>query len=104
MGNFVLGQLSTAKRDAVDKRKVDKVTKQVQDAALKVAKKLERAAKKDPKKFGEKKKKRKESSSTVEQECAPTGHTPKVNEVSQYLALTENVIAPRPISIPSADA
>jgi hypothetical protein len=93
-----------AKQDAVDKQKVDKVAKHIQDAALKVAKKLERAVEKAPGKSGEKKKKQKESSSIVELECAPVGHTPKVNEVSQYLALTENVIAPRPISIPSVDA
>jgi hypothetical protein len=35
-----------AKWDAVDKRKVDKVAKQVQDATLKVSKKLERAIEK----------------------------------------------------------
>jgi hypothetical protein len=83
---------------------VDKVAKQVQDAADKAAKKLEKATEKATGKSGEKKKKRKESSSTVEPKCTQAGQTPKVNEVSQYLALTEKVLVPQPVSPPSADA
>jgi hypothetical protein len=93
-----------SKRDAADKRKADRVAKQVEDAALKVAKKLDRAAEKVPGKSRKKKKKRKESPSTVEPNNAPIDQTPKANEVSQYLALMENVIAPRPDSIPSPDS
>jgi hypothetical protein len=92
-----------AKRDVADKRKVDKVAKQVVDAAAKASKKLERATEKATKKSGKKNKNGKESSSTVELECDQVVHTPNVNEVSQYLALTANVLAPRPVSIPSAD-
>jgi hypothetical protein len=93
-----------AKRDASDKKKVDKVAKQVQDAVDKAAKKLEKATEKATGKSREKKKKRKESFSTVEPKCAQAGQTPKDNEVSQYLSLTEKVLAPRPVSPPSADA
>jgi hypothetical protein len=69
-----------------------------------VAKKRDRAAEKVPGKSRKKKKKRKESPSTVEPNNAPIDQTPKANEVSQYLALTENVIAPWPDSIPSPDS
>ena len=83
-----------SKWDAFDKLKANKVAKQVQNTALKMAKKLDRATEKVPEKSGEKKKKRKESSSTMEPKNAPTSQIPKANEVSQYLALTENVIVP----------
>lgn len=90
-----------SKRNASDKLKADKVAKQVQDAALKMAKKLDKAAETAPGNSGEKKKKRPKPSTTVEPKNAPKNQTPKSKEVSQYLALTENVIAPRPDSISS---
>jgi hypothetical protein len=60
-------------------------------------------ARKGTSKSEEKKKKRKESSSTVEPKCAQGGDSPGVKEISEYLALTENVLAPRPIALPFAD-
>ena len=71
---------------------------------MKLTKKLDKATEKATGKSREKKKKRKDSSSKVEPKNAATDQTPKANEVSQYLALTENVIAPRPDSIPSPDS
>jgi hypothetical protein len=74
-----------AKRDAADKKKADKVKKQVQDAVDKAAKRLENEAVKAFGKSGEKKKKKNESSSTIEPQSGQGVPNTRVLQGSQYL-------------------